>query len=36
MSRRLNVKITQLDNMLEFKSYFQNNAAVVAARRVFS
>jgi len=34
VSRRLNVKIAQLDNMLEFKSYFQNRSCGGGSPRI--
>jgi hypothetical protein len=34
VSRKLNVKITQLDNMLEFKSYFQNRSCGGGSPRI--
>jgi hypothetical protein len=34
VSRRLNVKISQLDNMLEFKSYFQNRSCGGGSPRI--
>ena len=34
VSRRLNVKIHQLDNMLEFKAYFQNRSCGGGSPRI--